>query len=79
MTRTLTDEEFNNIGRPKEWGVLPVKPMGATIRMTKDRKILIRNTAEVHDPFKMSKQTLEERSKIQKIGIKKDFLIYQII
>ncbi len=73
MTRTLTDEEFNNIGRPKEWGVLPVKPMGATIRMTKDRKILIRNTAEVHDPFKMSKHTLEERSKIQKIGIKKRF------
>jgi len=73
MTRTLTDEEFNNIGRPKEWGVLPVRPMGATIRMTKDRKILIRNTAEVHDPFKMSKQTVEERSKIQKIGIKKRF------
>ena len=73
MTRTLTDEEFNNIGRPKEWGVLPVRPMGATIRMTKDRKILIRNTAEVHDPFKMSKQIVEERSKIQKIGIKKRF------
>ena len=73
MTRTLTEEEFNNIGRPKEWGVLPVKPMGATVRMTKDRKILIRNTAEIHDPFKMSKQTLEERSKIQKIGIKKRF------
>ena len=73
MTRKLTDEEFNNIGQPKEWGVLPVKPMGATIRMTKERKILIRNTAEIHDPFKMSKQTLEERSKIQKIGIKKRF------
>ena len=73
MTRKLTDEEFNNIGQPKEWGVLPVKPMGATIRMTKERKILIRNTAEIHNPFKMSKQTLEERSKIQKIGIKKRF------
>ena len=73
MTRKLTDEEFNSIGQPKEWGVLPVKPMGATIRMTKNRKILIRNTAEIHDPFKMSKKTLEERSKIQKIGIKKRF------
>ena len=73
MTRTLTDEEFNSIGQPKEWGVLPVKPMGATIRMTKNRKILIRNTAEIHDPFKMSKKTLEERSKVQKIGIKKRF------
>ena len=31
MTRKLTDEEFNLIGKPKEWGVLPVRPMGATI------------------------------------------------
>jgi glycine/D-amino acid oxidase-like deaminating enzyme len=58
MTRSLTEEEFRSIGQPKEWGVLPVKPMGATIRMTKDRRILIRNTAEVHNPFKMSKKDL---------------------
>ena len=73
MTRTLTDEEFNSIGRPKEWGVLPVRPMGATIRMTKNRRILIRNTAEFHNPYKMSKDTLKKRSKIQKTGIKKRF------
>ena len=47
--------------------------MGATIRMTKDRRILIRNTAEVHNPFKMSKLNLEKRSLKQKIGIKKRF------
>jgi glycine/D-amino acid oxidase-like deaminating enzyme len=51
MTRPLTDDEFKSIGQPKEWGVLPVRPMGATIRMTKDRRILIRNTAEVSQPF----------------------------
>ncbi len=73
MTRELSDEEFNSIGNPKEWGVLPVKSMGATIRMTKDKRILIRNTAEVHNPFKMSKQKLMIRSEIQKIGIKKRF------
>jgi glycine/D-amino acid oxidase-like deaminating enzyme len=73
MTRTLTEEEFKSIGEPKEWGVLPVRPMGATIRMTKDRRILIRNTAEVHNPFKMSKLNLEKRSISQRIGIKKRF------
>ena len=73
MTRPLTDDEFKSIGQPKEWGVLPVRPMGATIRMTKDRRILIRNTAEVHNPFKMSKLNLERRSINQKIGIKKRF------
>ena len=81
MTRSLNDKEFKSIGEPKEWGVLPVRPMGATIRMTKDRKILIRNTAEVHNPFKMSKQDLKKRSILQKIGIKKRFpqLPYDII
>ena len=73
MTRSLTEEEFRSIGQPKEWGVLPVRPMGATIRMTKDRRILIRNTAEVHNPFKMSKTDLDKRSINQKIGIKKRF------
>ncbi len=73
MTRPLTKEEFTSIGEPKEWGVLPVKPMGATIRMTKDRRILIRNTAEVYNPSQMSKSNLEKRSIKQKIGIKKRF------
>ncbi|WP_435163652.1 NAD(P)/FAD-dependent oxidoreductase [Candidatus Pelagibacter bacterium nBUS_25] len=73
MTRPLTDDEFKTIGQPEEWGVLPVRPMGATIRMTKDKRILIRNTAEVHNPFKMKKSDLEMRSINQRIGIKKRF------
>ena len=73
MTRPLTDKEFKYIDEPKEWGVLPIRPMGATIRMTKDRRILIRNTAEIHNPFKMSQLDLYKRSIKQKTGIKKRF------
>ncbi len=73
MTRSLTNEEFLSIGEPKEWGVLPVRPMGATIRMTKDRRILIRNTAEVYNPYQMSKFELNKRSLKQSLGIKKRF------
>ena len=73
MTRPLTINEFKSIGEPREWGVLPVRPMGATIRMTKNRRILIRNTAEVHNPFKMSEDEIKKRSLIQKIGIKNRF------
>ena len=73
MTRKLTNKEFKSIGEPSEWGVLPVRPMGATIRMTKDKRILIRNTAEVYNPFKMSLVDLKKRSRIQKIGLKKRF------
>jgi glycine/D-amino acid oxidase-like deaminating enzyme len=73
MTRSLSEEEFISLGEPKEWGVLPVRPMGATIRMTKDRRILIRNTAEVYNPYQMYKAELNKRSLKQKIGIKKRF------
>ena len=73
MTRPLSDEEFEEIGNPKEWGVLPIRPMGATIRMTKDRRILIRNTAELRNPFSMDKYKLNQRSKIHLQGIKKRF------
>jgi len=73
MTRQLTDTEYKSIGEPKEWGVLPVRPMGATIRMTRDKRILIRNTVEVHSPYQMSKSDLDKRSLNQKLGIKKRF------
>jgi glycine/D-amino acid oxidase-like deaminating enzyme len=73
MTRPLTNKEYSDIGNPKEWGVLSVRPMGATVRMTKDKRILIRNTAELSNPFKMTKMELDKRADIQKIGIKKRF------
>jgi glycine/D-amino acid oxidase-like deaminating enzyme len=73
MTRPLSDKEYANIGSPKEWGLLSVRPMGATVRMTKNRRILIRNTAEVLNPFQMSKLELDKRTHIQRIGIKKRF------
>ena len=73
MTRPLTSQEYKDIGEPKEWGVLPIKPMGATIRMTNDRRILIRNTAEVTRSLLMSDNILNERKKIHKFGIHKRF------
>ncbi len=73
MTRPLTNAEFADIGSPKEWGVLPIRPMGATIRMTKDHRILIRNTAEVRNPKSMNLIQLNKKSKIHLNGIKKRF------
>ncbi len=73
MTRPLTNEEFKSIGEPSEWGVLPVRPMGATVRFSKDRRILIRNTVEMKKKFIMTKAELEKRIIKHKIGIKKRF------
>ncbi len=73
MTRPLDNEEFKSIGQPKEWGVLPIRPMGATVRFTKDRRILIRNTAEMRDPDSMSNYDLEKRKLIHLKGLIKRF------
>tara|TARA_B100001540_G_scaffold298586_1_gene302237 strand:- start:326 stop:856 length:531 start_codon:yes stop_codon:yes gene_type:complete len=73
MTRPLSNVEFQSIGSPSEWGVLPIRPMGATIRLTKDKRILIRNTAESRNPNFMNKKDLNERVKLHKEGIKKRF------
>ena len=73
MTRPLSDEEFKSIGSPKEWGVLPIRPMGATIRLTKDKRILIRNTAEVRNVNSMKDHDFKERVNLHSSGIKKRF------
>ena len=73
MTRPLSDKEFQSIGSPLEWGVLPIRPMGATIRFTKDRRILIRNTAEIRNPNLMNENDLNKRVKLHNSGIKKRF------
>ena len=73
MTRPLSKNEFENLGSPKEWGVLPIRPMGATIRLTKDKRILIRNTAELKNPNIMNSNDLLKRIKKHSLGIKKRF------
>ena len=73
MTRPLNDYEFQSIGSPEEWGVLPIKPMGATIRLTKDKRILIRNTAELRNPNFMNEKDLKKRVKLHTLGIKRRF------
>ncbi|MFW9080836.1 NAD(P)/FAD-dependent oxidoreductase [Pseudomonas sp. P2757] len=46
LTRPLSDQEFQAIGAPEPWGVLSTRPLGATVRLTPDRRVMIRNTAE---------------------------------
>ena len=72
-TRVLTSEEFNLMGNPKEWGVLSVRPMGATIRMTKDKRLSIRNTAEIKNPYESNTNNLINKKKLHLLGLKKRF------
>lgn len=46
LSRPLTEDEYKQMGSPASWGVLSTRPAGATLRLTADRRLLIRNTVE---------------------------------
>ena len=54
LTRPLTTQELDALGRPAPWGVLSVHPMGATVRLTNDRRLLLRNTVESVSRMRLS-------------------------
>ena len=54
MTRSLNDDEYASIGSSKAWGLLSAQAMGATVRLTEDRRIMVRNTAEVWPAMNMT-------------------------
>jgi glycine/D-amino acid oxidase-like deaminating enzyme len=43
MTRPLTDSEMEVFGGQLDWGLTPADPGGTTLRMTQDRRLLVRN------------------------------------
>jgi len=73
MTKPLNDDQYKSMGEEKEWGILPIKPMGATIRTTHDRRILIRNTAEISKSFSLNSNILKKRKKFHILGLQKRF------
>ena len=73
LTRPLSNDEFQLIGSPAEWGVLSAQAMGATVRLTQDRRIMIRNTAEAWWPINMTSVQRAERQQIHADGLHKRF------
>ncbi len=73
LTRPLNDTEFESIGQPKPWGVLSASPMGATVRLTADRRIMIRNTVEWRPKLAMSDKTLAARRQRHLLGLRRRF------
>ena len=70
ITRKLTQEEQSLLGDPSPWGVLSVKPTGATVRYTNDKRILIRNTSS---PFINSNENIHKNKIFHKNGLVKRF------
>ncbi len=73
LTRSLTTREQGQMGNVDEWGVLSVNDMGATVRYTSDKRLMIRNTVEVSASLQLSSAQLAKRQKDHLRGLLKRF------
>ena len=72
LTRPLNEDEEAAIGRALPWGTLCPIEGGATVRLTADRRILMRNTAE-YEPAGISAAMLGKRRAWHEMGLKHRF------
>ena len=73
FTRVLADEEFASLGSEKEWGLLSLHSGGATVRLTADRRLCLRNAAEYNGGALLSDTQLARRQSIHRAGFEKRF------
>ena len=72
LTRPLSDKEYAAIGSVEPWGVVSTRPLGATVRLTPDRRVMIRNTAE-YRTRDLSDSDLLHRRKHHVLGLQRRF------
>ncbi len=73
FTRALSDPEFATLGNLSEWGVLSLHGGGATVRLTADRRICLRNSAEYRGAALLSDRQLAQRQAVHRAGFEKRF------
>jgi len=73
FTRKLTNEELATLGTLKQWGVLSLHGGGATVRLTNDARICLRNSAEYHGGKLLERKTIAKRQIIHKKSFYKRF------
>jgi len=73
FTRTLTPQEFSTLGSLKTWGIISLHGGGATLRLTKDGRICLRNTAEYNGGALLSAHALVARQATHRQSFEKRF------
>jgi glycine/D-amino acid oxidase-like deaminating enzyme len=73
FTRVLTEAERDSLGSLGEWGALSLHGGGATVRLTRDGRLKIRNSAEYHGSRLLSDDALAARQAIHRTGFEKRF------
>jgi glycine/D-amino acid oxidase-like deaminating enzyme len=73
FTRQLTPQELTDLGEHKQWGIISLHSGGATVRLTADGRICLRNTAEYHGGALLPEQRLMKRQIIHRASFEKRF------
>jgi len=73
VTRILSDDEYANLGSLKDWGSLSLHSGGATMLLTPDRRLTLRNAAEYHGGVLLSDSLLARRQAIHRAGFENRF------
>ena len=73
FTRRLTAEELSSLGDLDEWGILSLHGGGATLRLTQDHRICLRNTAEYRGGALLSSSDLQQRQLQHRNSFEKRF------
>ncbi len=73
FSRVLTGEELASLGSRKEWGVLSLHGGGATVRLTAEGRICLRNAVEYNGAALLSERQLADRQSIHRAGFEKRF------
>ena len=73
FTRVLTQEERASLGSLSEWGALSLHGGGATLRLTRDGRIKIRNTAEYRGARLLTDAELGARQAVHRAAFERRF------
>jgi glycine/D-amino acid oxidase-like deaminating enzyme len=73
FTRVLTQDELASLGSLTEWGAISLHSGGATLRLTRDHRISIRNTAEYHGSVLLTDEQLARRQVIHREAFERRF------
>ncbi len=73
FTRVLSEDERASLGSLREWGAISLHSGGATVRLTADGRIKIRNTAEYRGSRLLTDAELAARQASHRAGFERRF------
>ncbi|MES0882815.1 NAD(P)/FAD-dependent oxidoreductase [Roseibium sp. SCP14] len=73
FTRILSEDERASLGSLSDWGVLSLHGGGATVRLTVDGRISLRNTAEYNGGQLLSDAQLQQRQAVHRESFERRF------